>query len=369
MDILKSQFDKALNKVGVLCINSQNNQFRAIYQQIKDSDSNDSLFLLVVKDSVNQGELLSIENRQYLVTLCNRDYNQVYDRLSLEIAHLPLKFIADEKLNVTYCLSNVGGMSVASSSTISVLDGKAQFCVPKTIQTLKIAVNDRFIKFGGAWKVDKITNESEGILSIWTHVDSIASGDDLINEIPNGLPVYTLEYTPLSYNLTTGATQQITPIVTKNGQSISTGFRMTYTSSNPSIATVDSNGLITASGEGSATITGYLNDDVKTATVSVSVTSVQVVTVEIMPQVKTLLQNSEQVYTVYKKINGVVQSDTFNIVGSVAPTTNYTLTVLNGNSFKVKNLKLWSSGKLKVTCTATDGINSNYIEIQLKGAF
>lgn len=369
MDYLKQQFTQALNTIGVVLTDSQNVSHKAIYQQIKDNSDDDSFYLLVNKDSIQAGELITLDSKKYLVMVCNKNINGVYDRLTLANMHLPLNFIGNEVLYSTYCLCDVGGMSASSSSTITILDGKIRFRVPKTSQTALIKTNDRFIKFNGAWKCDKVTAELDGSFSIWCHVDSVAEGDDLENEIPQGLPVYTLEFNPNTYNLTAGATQQITPIVTKNGQSVSTSFRMTYTSSNSNIATVDSNGLITASGEGSATITGSLNDGIKTATVTINVTSVQVVTVEIMPQKTAILQSQEQVYTVYKKINGIVQPDIFNIVGSVAPTANYTLTVLNGNSFKVKNLKLWSSGKLKVTCTTLDGINSNFIEVQLKGAF
>lgn len=58
---------------------------------------------------------------------------------------------------------------------------------------------------------------------------------------------------------------------------------------------------------------------------------------KILPQKVKILQGETQTYSVYNYIGGIANADTFAISGTSAPTTNYELTVVDGNHFSVKN--------------------------------
>lgn len=60
--------------------------------------------------------------------------------------------------------------------------------------------------------------------------------------------------------------------------------------------------------------------------------------IKILPQVIKILQGKNQTFTVYKYVNGEANSDSFTISASQAPSENYSLTVVNGNSFTIQNI-------------------------------
>lgn len=79
---------------------------------------------------------------------------------------------------------------------------------------------------------------------------------------PTTISVTDITVTPTSKTLTIGGTQQLTATVLPTN---ATNKTVTYKSSNSSVATVSSTGLVTANAEGSATITVTTTDGGKTA--------------------------------------------------------------------------------------------------------
>jgi uncharacterized protein YjdB len=74
---------------------------------------------------------------------------------------------------------------------------------------------------------------------------------------------------PNSASITTGTTRQLTATISPAN---ATNQNVSWTSSNPSVATVSASGLVTAIGTGSATITVATQDGNKTATSAITVT-------------------------------------------------------------------------------------------------
>ncbi len=88
---------------------------------------------------------------------------------------------------------------------------------------------------------------------------------------PNGpttVAVTSVTVNPTSIELKVGATSKLTATVTPND---ATNQKVTWTSSNVSVATVDASGTVTAVAEGTATITVTTEDGKKTATCQVTV--------------------------------------------------------------------------------------------------
>jgi uncharacterized protein YjdB len=83
--------------------------------------------------------------------------------------------------------------------------------------------------------------------------------------------VTSISLSPTTATLTVGGTQQLTPTILPSN---ATNKAVTYSSSNTSIATVNTTGLITAVASGSATVTVTTQDGSKTATSAVTVNTV-----------------------------------------------------------------------------------------------
>lgn len=85
---------------------------------------------------------------------------------------------------------------------------------------------------------------------------------------PSTVPVTGVSVSPSTSNLEIGQTQDLTETVSPSN---ATNPSVTWSSSNPSIATVNSNGLVTAIAQGSATITVTTNDGGFTASSAITV--------------------------------------------------------------------------------------------------
>ena len=145
---------------------------------------------------------------------------------------------------------------------------------------------------------------------------------------------------------------------------------MSWSSSDVSKATIDNNGNLELLGVGLVTITCYMtdNEDVyDTITVTISAVLPSTSDTIITPNNDTILQNFTETYTVYKYIDNVVQADTFTITATGVSTDYYTLTVLSGNSFSVKNIKNYPNDNLTIHCVNDITSEETTFEIELKG--
>jgi uncharacterized protein YjdB len=90
------------------------------------------------------------------------------------------------------------------------------------------------------------------------------------NSLPGNVVVTGVSVSPTSASIVRGGTQQLTATVSPTN---ATNTSVTWTSSNTSIATVSSSGLVTAIAAGAATITVKTVDQGKTATCAITVTA------------------------------------------------------------------------------------------------
>jgi len=96
-----------------------------------------------------------------------------------------------------------------------------------------------------------------------------------------GAPVATVTVTPASASVQAGQTVQLTATLKDANGNILTGRVITWSSSNNTAASVNSNGLVTANAAGSATITA--TSEGKTGTSAITVTPVPVASVTVTP--------------------------------------------------------------------------------------
>ena len=250
-----------------------------------------------------------------------------------------------------------------------------------------IVPNQRFI-FGnpGNWHAYKVLGGGVNNYNLLKTKDNMSAGmlrlslganyvnndtDDLTNGICDVYQnVYTLKINDNSVSGNIGNTRQLYSTITFNGSTVTRN--VTWTSSNVSVATISSTGLLTMISNGSCTITCNLNENLAvfdTSSITVTTGTIHDYVVSISPISNYVLEKNTQIYNVYLYDNGVQQTDVFVFTltpGSV-PSANYVYTTINGNSFSVKNNSKYLEDVLTINCVS--GTNSKSITVLLKGSW
>ncbi|MGG0887297.1 MULTISPECIES: Ig-like domain-containing protein [Brevibacillus] len=240
-------------------------------------------------------------------------------------------------------------------------------------ETLQIVVGQRFIKMGRAWEVEAIDRTEKGLLRLWCKEDQFNDAvDDKENEIANaGSWVYTVDITNSDTSITEGNTLQLNVSVTLNGQSV-TDKTVVFTSSDSNVATVDSNGLVTAINTGLVTITAALPEksDVND-TITLTVEAVQQDNFAL-----TIVGDPDMRVTQTKTWNAVLtnngqqvsmQPATWGITNTTGGTTD--LVSITSQTSESCTLKANSNNKIgyfKLICTLNDGSLTAEKQIQVK---
>lgn len=84
---------------------------------------------------------------------------------------------------------------------------------------------------------------------------------------------------------------------------------------------------------------------------------------KILPAVSSIYLEDTQVFTVNKYVEGIANEDTFTVVCENVPVTNYTLTIIDGNSFSIKN-NFPTDNLLLIKCT--DNQTSEIVTMSVK---
>jgi len=194
--------------------------------------------------------------------------------------------------------------------------------------------------------------------------------DDITNGIADRYKInYELTITPSSISGSPTETLQLYPTATLND--VVVDKTIVYSSSGSAIASVSGSGLVTLNSTGSCNITGYIeNNTSASAIVLVTVSGSTTLTeIRVNPNPDFILQGETTSYTVYLYTNGVQQSDvfTFTLGNNDVPVENYTLSTISGNSFSIKNIKVYMDDPLVIDCTS--GSNTKQLSILLKGSW
>lgn len=251
--------------------------------------------------------------------------------------------------------------------------------------TMQLHENQRFL-FGNSnqWNCYKVlgggvrnflnnqttNNKSSPLIELMLMKNTVNyDTDDVINGIADyNRYAYQLIVSPSPITGMVGDTYQLMPIVTLNNNIISK--TVSYSSSG-SVATVSGSGLVTLVANGNCMIYAWLNDNQNIiSTINVAVSgSVSGQDIRISPVTDYVLEGDTQTYTCYLFTNGVQQINTFNfnIANNNVPANNYAFTVIDGNTFSVKNNSLYLNYPLVINCIS--GSNSKQFSITLKGAW
>ena len=80
--------------------------------------------------------------------------------------------------------------------------------------------------------------------------------------------------------------------------------------------------------------------------------------------VNSIYLNETITFMVNKYVDGVANTDTFSVVCSDVPATNYDLTIIDGNTFSIKN-KIPTADLLLITCTDIESSETISMSVKL----
>ncbi len=158
-----------------------------------------------------------------------------------------------------------------------------------------------------------------------------ACDDSPVDPPPTPVPT-TVEVTPAELTLTSiGATGELSAtVLDQDGVEIS-GAEVSWSSSDASIASVGSNGLVTAEADGSATITATSGDASGSATVTVDAPEAVPTEIVLSPEAATLTE--------------------------IGATTQFTATVLDEDGIEIEDAVVaWASSDTDIAVVDEDGV-------------
>lgn len=260
---------------------------------------------------------------------------------------------------------------------VVVPDGYIIVDVQGNERTRKIKDNQRFILNGQAYKVWNIQNVlDEPTDGVNPPLISLVLGRDLLNpdvdDVVDGIAnvnehQYQLNIVQTNFEQLVGFTGKLDAVVVTGNEPVNRAVQ--WESSNTDVGTVDELGNIELLTEGVVTFkcslvgNPYIYDTIDVKVVGTILDTEQVV---ILPQDFRILEQEQQTYSVYQYVNGFANTDTFTFTS--IPSSNYVMTIINGNSFSVKNLKR-SLSPLVVTATNDITLITTTINITLGGVF
>jgi hypothetical protein len=253
-------------------------------------------------------------------------------------------------------------------------------------ETDKITYGKRFYAMKNAWRVTLIDDVTiENTYSFTLGKSSLTSNDNTILGICDYYAhKYIMTLPLISENIIIGGTYQIQPEVTDDGKPI-VNPPVIYKSSNPNIATVNENGLVTSISEGNCIITVSIDDtsiDLNISVIAKSVTPT--ISYQVNPSNGTLLRLASSTSLVCNKYNDsalipcnvqyALDTNGQNLLSSKKIDIQYKETKdANGNSLGmnivwIKNLNCTTANSFSITINdKLDGTVISTQTIQLKG--
>lgn len=324
---------------------------------------------------IKRGDLINWDGENWLIISEIGHKRYTYYKGIIQRCNYNVKFNFSGIIKQFPCIVDSKVFDTETNQFFSVPAGKIVVTMQDSVDSENIALNQRFISMKNAWKVTGIDRTKNGLLMLWCDLDMIDSSDDLENEIANaGDYIYTLEITNgETASIQENNTLQLTTQVKLNGNTVEK--EVIYSSDNSSIATVDSNGLITAIAAGECIITASLQDNPQVYdTIVITVTAEEQHNYAVTISGNTsITKNYTATYTATFTDNGVpiTQESFFYITADDGSTT--TLATIQSQD-PVANTCVVKAGStlgyVKLWCKNTAGtIISQPFRIQIKNIF
>ena len=278
-----------------------------------------------------------------------------------------------------YVDASDAGMGLEENKDLVLTDGRIKAYVQFNSHTSKLREGQEFllgrqnkrakyrISFEDDFEADEILRMRLSRYQVNQDVDNTTLG---IANYTNR-PVFTLTVDPTISEISIGNNVQLTAtLLDRDGQA--SNKPITWTSSDDSIATVDTNGLVTGVANGSVTITAEMTNNSgvsNTSLIDVTATPTQNIEYVLTPDIDSLIRSQEKTFTVQKLNNGVAEVETFTITvdgSTTASADDYEFEVLSTTSFALKNLK--QGGNVSVSIVPDTDVGNAFVKtLELRG--
>ena len=284
-----------LNRSGSSCTIGST-QFKGIFKEIKDSTGNIDNKNFITSYNLKQGDIFTFNNIEYFVLnkedISHGIYNIYVVRKCIHsvIFNFSTKDSLTGKVTLDYqaqkCLIESKTIGIDSTGKVfDVLANEIVVTMADNVVTNKLTLNTKFVKLKNTWEIQSIDRTKENLIMLHCKVVANSTNSDMEGEIydrwtfePKELKSYTLTLSHKTINIKESETQQITATIKESGLTI-TDIPINYSSDNELVATVNSNGLVTAVKEGTCNITVSftgLDNKVYSDTVVVTITKATV---------------------------------------------------------------------------------------------
>jgi len=389
------RFDVLINSIDAkdVYINDSTTSIKGVIdisrKQTADTDMEEKI--QVYPNQIKQGDIIKFKVndtdtlRTYLIK-SKIDKKHGYDEGIFEECNHVLKWMYQGKLYEYPCIliNNTKYTGGTKTQNIGITESSAMMgiLITKNIDTKTIANNQRILLMDNAWRVTLNDNATmEGLLSISLGKDSISENDNTELEIAD---YYEHNYAiTLSSNIQTlveTETYKITPMITDKGIQVSNA-NIVYTSSDETIAIIDSTGLVTSLGVGNCIITVSIGSVTTTLNLTVNAKTVTPVIsyscdwstskTSTGALLKTYVSSTA---TLNETIDGVSNSSLIvnysldSIGSSLLSVGSITIIRKSNTSFLVKNVSVNSSKSFTVTfVNSTDSSTISTQVVQLTG--
>jgi len=307
---------------------------------------------------IKRGDLINWFNENWLIISEIGQKRYTYYKGIIQKCNYNIKFNFSGTIKQFPCIVDSKVFDTETNQFFSLPAGKIVVTMQNNVDSENIALNQRFISMKQAWKVTGIDRTNNGLLMLWCDLDSIISSDHLVNEIANaGDYIYTLEITNgETANIQETSTLQLNVVVKLNGNVV-TDKTVTFSCDNPSIASVDENGLVTAISAGECIITASLAENPNVYdTITITVTALPqhnyAVTISGSPSI---VKNYTATYTATFTDNGV----------PITEQSEFWLTADDGVS-ETTLATIQSQDPIANTCVVKAGSTLGYVKLWCK---
>lgn len=231
--------------------------------------------------SIATGDLVYYQNQNWLIV------GEVYQtknsyKATLRKAPHVLKIYINNKLEEIPCIIETGIQNTETNQYISLPNGNIKVMMQDNDITKKIAYGNRFIKMNVPWNVAGFTSENKGLKYLYCEENSISPYDDMGAEIADRWNhdekhEYSIIIDNTDVSINKGSTQQLSIVVkdsaTKDRKTTTITIEnptLIFSSSDESICSVSSTGLITAINIGKSVIIISYKNVVKNINVTVA---------------------------------------------------------------------------------------------------
>ena len=181
---LDNDINFLIDNMGV-DIKINNQEAKALLKNI-DNVTDDKQ--IITSSEINRGDYVEYVDAFFIALneTVDKRYNLYYKNIIQKCNH-DIKFVINEKVYLFYVIVEGGKFGIQIDTFIQLPSDNITVTLPITDATRKIKRDDRFVKFGSAWKVKGIDYTKAGIITLFCEVDSINTNtDDLENEIAGG---------------------------------------------------------------------------------------------------------------------------------------------------------------------------------------